>query len=80
AVVEQEGDLILFRIEGSHFIWRMVRRLAGVLVKLGHGEITVTDFEELLAGRCQSRLDVAAWTAPSSGLFLDGVKYRDTKQ
>ncbi|MBC7924631.1 MAG: tRNA pseudouridine(38-40) synthase TruA, partial [Bryobacteraceae bacterium] len=32
AVVEQEGDLILVRFEGSHFIWRMVRRLAGVLV------------------------------------------------
>lgn len=75
ASVEQEDDLILFRIEASHFIWRMVRRLAGVLVKLGKSEITEADFEQLLQARCDPRLDVAAWTAPASGLFLDGVKY-----
>jgi tRNA pseudouridine38-40 synthase len=75
ASVEQEGDLIVFRIQASHFIWRMVRRLAGVLVKLGKGEIRMEDFDELLAGRCRKELKVAAWTAPASGLFLDGVKY-----
>jgi tRNA pseudouridine38-40 synthase len=75
ASVEVEGDLITFRIQASHFIWRMVRRLAGVLVKLGKGEITMDDFDELLAARCRKDLDVAAWTAPSAGLFLDGVKY-----
>ena len=74
--VEQEGDMILFRIEASHFIWRMVRRLAGVLVKLGKGEITMEQFDQLLDGRCDRKLDVAAWTAPAAGLFLDGVKYR----
>jgi tRNA pseudouridine38-40 synthase len=76
ASVETEGDLILFRIEASHFIWRMVRRLAGVLVKLGKGEITEADFDRLLKARCSPKLDVAAWTAPASGLFLDGVRYR----
>jgi tRNA pseudouridine38-40 synthase len=76
ASVTTDGDLILFRIEASHFIWRMVRRLAGVLVKLGTGEISGGDFDQLLAARCDKRLDVAAWTAPASGLFLDGVRYR----
>ena len=75
ASVEQEGDMILFRIEASHFIWRMVRRLAGVLVKLGKGEITMAQFDQLLDARCDRKLDVAAWTAPAAGLFLDGVKY-----
>lgn len=75
ATVERDGDLIVFRITASHFIWRMVRRLAGVLVKLGLGEITMADFDELLNGRCSKRLDVASWTAPSSGLFLDEVRY-----
>lgn len=76
ASVAPEGDLLLFRIEASHFIWRMVRRIAGVLVKLGKGEIAAADFDELLAARCSPRLDVASWTAPASGLFLDGVRYR----
>jgi tRNA pseudouridine38-40 synthase len=76
ASVAAEGDLILFRIEASHFIWRMVRRIAGVLVRLGTGAITQEDFDKLLSGQCDPKLDVAAWTAPASGLFLDGVRYR----
>ncbi len=77
AEVDTDADMILFRIEASHFLWRMVRRLTGVLVKLGKGEIAIDDFEQLLAGRCRDSLDVAAWTAPSSGLFLESVRYRN---
>ena len=75
ASVEVENDLILFRIEASHFIWRMVRRIVGVLVKVGSGEISQRDFEGLLEGQCSAKLDVAAWTAPASGLFLEHVEY-----
>jgi tRNA pseudouridine38-40 synthase len=73
--VEREEDIIQFRIQASHFIWRMVRRVVGVLVKVGTGEISQSDFRKLLAGRCDPKLDVAAWTAPASGLFLERVEY-----
>lgn len=76
ARVWMDGDLVLFRIEASHFLWRMVRRIAGVLVRLGLHEITLADFEALLAARCDKRFDVAAWTAPAAGLFLEQVTYR----
>jgi tRNA pseudouridine38-40 synthase len=76
AEIEVQDHLILFRIEASHFLWRMVRRLVGVLVKLGAGEVKMEDFEQLLAGRCNPSLDVAAWTAPSAGLFLEDVRYQ----
>lgn len=72
-----DGDMIVFRIEASHFLWRMVRRLAGTLVKLGAGHITIDDFEQLLEARCRPSLDVAAWTAPASGLLLESVRYAD---
>ncbi len=75
ASIELQDDLILFRIEASHFLWRMVRRIVGVLVKLGKHDITLADFEQLLEARCDPRLDVAAWTAPASGLFLDSIRY-----
>jgi tRNA pseudouridine38-40 synthase len=75
AAIETDGDLIVFRITASHFVWRMVRRVVGVLVKLGLGEITADDFSRLLEGKTDSKLDVAAWTAPASGLFLDRVIY-----
>ncbi len=77
ASIEAEEGLVVFRVEASHFLWRMVRRLAGVLVKLGLGEITIDDWQRLLDGKCDKRLDVAAWTAPASGLFLEQVKYAD---
>jgi tRNA pseudouridine38-40 synthase len=77
AGVELEGHMVLFHIEASHFIWRMVRRLVGVLVKLGRGELTHEQFEQLLRGRCDRKLDVAGWTAPAAGLFLEKVTYGD---
>ncbi len=75
AGIDLEGDLIVFHITASHFLWRMVRRVVGVLVRLGKGEIAMEDFAELLEGHADPRLDVAAWTAPASGLFLERVEY-----
>ena len=75
AEVALDNHLIVFRIEASHFLWKMVRRLTGTLVKIGKGEVTVEQFDALLRGIPQAGLDIAAWTAPASGLFLEGVKY-----
>jgi len=71
AIYEDE-DLILFHIEGSHFIWKMVRRMVGVLVEVGRGGITAADVGALFASRSG---DVARLTAPASGLFLERVYY-----
>lgn len=75
ASLVEEGHLLLFRIEASHFLWRMVRRLVGALVRLGSGELTPADWTRLLEARPSPSLDVAAWTAPASGLFLEKVVY-----
>jgi tRNA pseudouridine38-40 synthase len=75
AEVALDDHLIVFRIEASHFLWKMVRRLTGTLVKVGLGEVTVEEFESLLAGKKNPRMDIAAWTAPASGLFLESVRY-----
>lgn len=77
AAIETEEDIIQFRIAGSHFLWRMVRRIVGALVKVGTGEITLADFERLLDGHGDPKFDVAAWTAPASGLFLEEIRYND---
>lgn len=73
AWIEAEDDTIVFRIEASHFLWKMVRRLVGALVEVGRGNLSREDFEGLLEG--SSRLPVAEWTAPPSGLYLAGVEY-----
>src|SRR5262249_57688978 len=75
AAIEIEGDIIRIRIAASHFLWRMVRRIIGALVKVGKGEVTVEEFRRLIDGKCDPKLDVAAWTAPASGLFLEQIRY-----
>jgi tRNA pseudouridine38-40 synthase len=75
AEVGVDDNLIVFRIEASHFVWKMVRRLVGTLVKVGLGEVSVEQFAGLLTGRKNPQLDIAAWTAPASGLFLETVRY-----
>jgi tRNA pseudouridine38-40 synthase len=75
ATIEVDEDIVQIRIQASHFLWRMVRRIVGTIVKVGLREITLDDFRELLDGRCDPRLDVAAWTAPAAGLFLEEVQY-----
>jgi len=70
--IAEDGDLLLVRIAGSHFLWRMVRRVVGVLAAVGRGEISVAQ----AGGYLDERSEVpATLTAPSSGLFLEGVYY-----
>jgi tRNA pseudouridine38-40 synthase len=76
AEIEAADDIIQFRIEASHFLWRMVRRLVGCLVKVGKGELSEDVFGRLVDGHATPSVDVAAWTAPASGLFLESVRYK----
>jgi len=77
--IYEDGDLILIHVEGSHFIWKMVRRLVGVLVEVGRGGLTVEAAAAMLTQRSELP---ARLTAPASGLFLERVYYegdaRDT--
>jgi tRNA pseudouridine38-40 synthase len=77
AEIDSDEELILFRIEASHFLWRMVRRVVGLLVRIGTGQAPLESLPRLLAGKCDPALDIAGWTAPSSGLFIEQVSYRN---
>jgi tRNA pseudouridine38-40 synthase len=70
--VEEAGALVLVRVEGSHFLWKMVRRMVGVMVAAGLSALDADDVRSLLDER--SRLP-AELTAPPSGLFLERVSY-----
>jgi tRNA pseudouridine38-40 synthase len=74
--IKEEGDLILIRIVGSHFIWKMVRRIVGVLVEVGRGRKTEKDILNYLNIKSN---EVAKFTAPPSGLFLEKVLYKEDK-
>lgn len=74
--MKEEGYLILIRIVGSHFIWKMVRRIVGVLVEVGRGKKTEKDITGYLNHKSA---EVAKFTAPPSGLFLEKVLYEEEK-
>lgn len=84
--VEEDGSLVLVRISGSHFIWKMVRRVVGILVEAGQGRLSRRDIERMLgfggAGVPSARDAEAAarLTAPASGLFLEKVTYEGRAQ
>ncbi len=70
--IVEDGTLVLVRVTGSHFLWRMVRRMVGVLVRVGTGELGEADVSRLLRSNGD---DVARLTAPAAGLFLEQVIY-----
>ena len=70
--VGEDGDLVLIRVAGSHFLWKMVRRMVGVLVEIGRGELPVAQIDRFLRAPSDTP---ARLTAPSSGLFLERVFY-----
>lgn len=69
----EDGALVLIRVAGSHFLWKMVRRMVGVLAAVGTGDLDSGDIEHLLAG--EGGDVVAQLTAPAAGLFLEHVLY-----
>jgi tRNA pseudouridine38-40 synthase len=71
-VLAEDGDLILIRVTGSHFIWKMVRRMVGVLVEVGAGRLERAEVPSLLA---EASALPARVTAPAAGLFLERVFY-----
>ena len=71
--IAEDGDLVLVAIEGSHFLWKMVRRVVGVLVEVGRGGLQPAEAAAFLA---ESSAAPARLTAPPSGLFLDRVYYQ----
>ncbi len=70
--LHEDGDLILVHLEASHFLWKMVRRLVGILVEVGRGALSTEDAAEFLV---KTSPLPARLTAPASGLFLERVYY-----
>jgi tRNA pseudouridine38-40 synthase len=70
--IHETGDLIAIHITGSHFLWKMVRRIVGVLAEAGRGKIGLQAAGSLL--EIYSPFP-AQHTAPPSGLYLHRVYY-----
>lgn len=70
--LKQRGKHIRLEVEGTGFLYRMVRSFAGALYSVGRGRLTVGDIAEILESKQRTHRIV---TAPAKGLFLDKVFY-----
>lgn len=69
----RRGRELVLNVEGSGFLYKMVRSLAGFLVRVGEGKIPPEAAATILASKVRTQL---VETAPPQGLCLMRVKYR----
>lgn len=70
--IEKTGDLITIRIQGSGFLYNMVRIIAGTLMKVGMGVYPPQHVEEILDARDRN---AAGPKAAARGLTLVSLEY-----
>lgn len=66
----EEGENLLYNIQGNRFLRGMVRLLTATLLKLGRGKLTFTDLKDLFANERKT-----VYSVPAHGLFLKQVQY-----
>lgn len=70
--LEREGDLLVYRVRGSGFLYHMVRNLVGTLLEVGRGNLAAADIAGII--RAADRR-AAGPMVPAAGLFLVDVEY-----
>jgi tRNA pseudouridine38-40 synthase len=71
--VSARGAMVVVGVEGTGFLWNMVRIIVGTLVEVGSGRYTPQRVAEMLEAKSRA---VSGPTAPPQGLYLQWIKYR----
>lgn len=72
ADIVMDGDLIIFEVEGTGFLYNMVRIMVGTLVDIGRGKIPIENIQAVFENGDRN---LAGATAPPQGLYLVEVFY-----
>ncbi len=70
--IEKSGDVIIFRLSGSGFLYNMVRIIVGTLIEVGRGVYPPEYVAEILSAKDRRK---AGQTAPAKGLTLVSMEY-----
>ncbi|NDD58579.1 MAG: tRNA pseudouridine(38-40) synthase TruA [Chlamydiae bacterium] len=65
-------ERICIRIQGTRFLYKMVRNMVGTLAYIASGKIPLPALESILSSRQRASAGI---TAPAQGLFLNQVFY-----
>jgi len=71
----REGNVFTYRVRANRFLRGMVRGLAGTMLQVGRGKMTLQEFESVFAAMDCSLAD---FSVPGHGLFLVQVSYPQT--
>ena len=70
--IKRRGAYIYLTVEGNGFLRHMVRNMAGTLLEVGQGRVSLSDLAALFEKRDRGH---AGLTAPARGLILMKVRY-----
>lgn len=70
--VTKQGNVLTISVVADGFLYKMVRSIAGALVKVGEGRMTVEQLRKVVKSNKRTEL---VETAPACGLFLWKVDY-----
>ncbi len=70
--VTRTGNEVIIRVTGNGFLYNMVRIIAGSLMEVGRGHMSIESIEDAL--KAKSR-EAAGPTAPAKGLTLIGYEF-----
>ena len=70
--VRREGELVIFTVSGSGFLYNMVRILVGTLLFINDSKLTEQDIEKIFLSKDRTR---SGKTVPPQGLYLNRVFY-----
>lgn len=71
-VKNEINNMLEYHVKGNRFLRGMVRGLVGTMVKVGRGQISLADFNEIILSRDCSN---ASFSTPPQGLFLKSVNF-----
>jgi len=71
---EQQGNNIVYTVEGNRFLRGMVRGLVGTMLQVGKGKLSLEAFGSIIRAKDCTKADFAV---PAHGLFLRKVNYPD---
>ena len=74
ASVQQSGDAIAIWVTGNAFLQHQVRRMAGALVDIGRGRLSMDELQALIEN---AQTNKVAHSLPARGLCLVKVEYAD---
>ncbi|WP_432649923.1 tRNA pseudouridine(38-40) synthase TruA [Huintestinicola sp.] len=70
--VKREGDIVILTVRGDGFLYNMVRIIAGTLIYVSEGRISIEDIPKIIESRDRN---LAGVTAKPCGLYLNRVFY-----